>query len=125
MTRALALILTAATACTPATMRRGLHYAAGATEVLAQGSLACDAGSTRWAVEGPGAGKFMETNAIMGDHPTGRNVATYFAASIVVTAGANRVLPDILRIAGNLVLIGVEYDAVSSNTSVGVPLCGL
>lgn len=116
------LLLVAATAaCSPATVRSALHYGAITTEVMAQGSLVCDAGSTHSAINRG----YMESNPVMGSHPDGQVVAAYFTGTAAGVAIYNRALPDILRIAANLIVVGVEYDAVSYNTSVGVPLCGI
>lgn len=108
--------------CSPASMRNGLHYAAAVTEWTAQGSMACDAGSTHNAM---GNSKYFETNPVMGDHPSNTTQAAYWGSWSVGIAAYNRVLPDILRIAANTVLIAVEVDAVASNTSLGVPTCGI
>lgn len=110
-------------ACSPAAMQRGLRITAVATEVLAQGSLACDAGSTRSAVQLGG----QEQNLVMGTHPDGSVITAYFVGSGVGVAAYNRVLPDILRVAINVLVIGGELAAASGNSSANprVGMCGL
>ena len=110
------LLCLASLGCSPASLRTGLHYVAGGTEVAAQSSLACDWGSTNRSLQ---SGVYPETNPIMGTHPDHTVTRAYF---IGVGAGVviyNRVLPDILRIAANLAVVAVEIDAVTSNHDVG------
>lgn len=111
------------TACSPATVRRGLRYTANVTEWSAQASLACDAGSTRAAVRGGD----MEQNPIMGTHPDGSVIGAYFVGSAVGVAAYNRVLPDILRVSINLIVIGGEFAAAAGNSQADprVGMCGL
>jgi hypothetical protein len=120
VTRAI-LVAAALSACTPATMKRGLHYVATATEIGAQGSLACDAGSTHSAI----AHGNTETNVIMGEHPSDGTLGVYFATSAALVAGYNRVLPDILRIAANVTIAGAEFAAVANNVQWQGGACGL
>ena len=118
-----ALASLASLGCSPAGLKRDLHYVAGATEVAAQGSLLCDWSSTNRSV---GNG-FAETNPVMGTHPNGSVTQAYFVGVGTGVAVYNRLLPDVLRIVANSVLIGIEIDAVSWNHSVGADPrgCGL
>jgi len=109
--------------CSPATVRSGLHRAAQVTEWAAQGSVLCDAGSTHEALLH--SDRYYETNYVMGSHPDGSVQAAYWTGIVGGIAIYNRVLPDILRVAANTIVIGIEYDAVSSNTSLGVKTCGI
>lgn len=120
MKRALALALLVA-ACTPATMKRGLHYVAIGTEISAQGSLVCDAGSTHSAI----AHGNTEQNLIMGEHPGDGTIGMYFIGSAALVAGYNRVLPDILRIVTNVTVTGAEIAAVAGNVQWSGGACGL
>lgn len=117
----LLLILTAA--CTPATLKSGLHYAATVTEWSAQASLACDAGSTRVAIQTGGE----EQNPIMGSHPDGSVIGAYFIGAGVGVAAYNRVLPDTLRVITNTIIIGAEFAAAAGNSQANpaVGPCGL
>lgn len=124
MMKKLAITLALAAGCSPTTVRRGLHYTAIATEIGAQGSLACDAGSTRVAIHDYHA---PEQNPIMGDHPGGDVIGAYFVGSSVGVAAYNRVLPDILRVAANVIVIGAEFSAAVGNSQ-AIPtmgMCGL
>ena len=115
MTKLLILLAIVASACTPASLRTGLHYTAGVTEVAAQGSLACDWGSTNASI---GHG-YYETNPVMGTHPDHSVTEAYFVGIGTGVAIYNRVLPDILRIAVNLAVVTTEVGAVRSNHDVG------
>jgi hypothetical protein len=123
MLKILAVLAVLASACSPATMRRGLHYVALGTEVAAQGSLACDAGSTHRAIETGGT----EQNPIMGTHPDGSVIGAYFVGVGAGVTAYNRVLPDILRIVGNTIIIGAEFAAAAGNSQANsaVGMCGL
>jgi hypothetical protein len=111
-----------ASACSPAVMRRDLHYVAMGTEVAAHGSLACDGFSTHAALATSGS---SEQNPIMGAHPSDATVAGYFAATSLAVFGTNRVLPDVFRIAVNISIVVVEADAVKHNSTAVSPACGL
>lgn len=119
MNKAILVALTLS-ACTPATMRRGLRYVAIATEVTAQGSLACDMGSTHSAM----AHGNSETNVILGEHPSDGTLGVYFAGTAAIVTGYNRVLPDILRIMANVAVTGAEIAAVSNNLAWQGGACG-
>ncbi|HEY1814911.1 MAG TPA: hypothetical protein VGG74_21335 [Kofleriaceae bacterium] len=118
-----------------ADMPRAVHYAAIATEVVAEGSLACDAASTHTAlVEGEMAHDptIHETNTALGAHPDVGAEVAYFGGIGVALAGVNetfefggehmrgaterhRVAADLWRIATNLVVTGIEIDAAAYN----------
>jgi hypothetical protein len=106
-----------------------LHVTANVTEGAAYASLTCDAGSTRWAIH---TGGYIEQNPVMGEAPSGVEIAGYFSAIGAGVFAINRayshgghVAGDVWRIATNLVAIGLEQDAIRGNHDVGVPLCGL
>ncbi len=107
----------------------GLHTVANVTEGAAYASLACDAGSTRWAMS---TGGYMEANPVMGAAPSSGTIAGYFtgvgagvfAMNRAFSHGQSRAAGDVWRIATNLVVIGMEQDAVRGNHDAGVPLCG-
>lgn len=125
MTRtALAALLL--TACSTTTV---LRRAADVTEVVALGSVACDAMSTRYAVR---SGRYFETNPMIGSFPADSQLAGYFGTIGGVVAVTNATtsaasggrVASLLRIAVNLAVVAVEVDSVGHNGVVGVPLCG-
>jgi membrane protein required for beta-lactamase induction len=108
-----------------------LRHAATVTEVLAQGSLACDGLSTHTGLR-MGA---EEQNPVLGPHPDDRRLGSYFA---LVGGGAyalNRwiasadarhpVLAPLARIVINSAILEAEVRAVQFNTDGGIPLCGI
>lgn len=101
--------------------------ASNVTEGAAYASLACDAGSTRWAIR---TGGYVEQNPVMGEAPSGGEIAGYFAGIGGITYAMNRAYGhgsdgDVWRIVTNLVVIAMEQDAIRGNHDAGVPLCGL
>lgn len=118
----LTLMLVATAACTPMQMKTSLRWTANATEAMTYGSLACDAGSTHVAM---GDAKYFETNPVMGSHPSNEVQAVYWTGIASGVAIYNRLLPDALRIVANSLVLAVEYDAISNNTSLGVKPCGI
>lgn len=120
-----------------ADMPRAVHYAAIATEVVAEGSLACDAMSTHTALQ-TDIGSH-EDNPLMGLHPdTGMEVG-YFGGIGAGVAGANaafaiggehatakhQLAGDVWRIVLNVIVTGVEVDASMNNVTRGAGFCGL
>ena len=118
------VFLTMTMGCAPA-----LHAVAAVSEGAAYASLACDAGSTHWAIH---AGGYMEANPVMGESPSGGTVAAYFtgvsagvfAMNRAFSHGKSRVAGDVWRIALNTVVVVLEQRAVASNGDAGVPTCG-
>lgn len=116
---------------------RALHYAAIATEVAAEGSLACDAVSTHELLRNP---NLMETNAVMGTRPSIGGEAIYFGSIGAGVAGLNeafaygaelgrpstkrRVVADIWRVVANVTMFAIEVDAIQNNRGFG-PTCGI
>ena len=108
----------------------GMRITAVATESVALASLTCDAGSTHAGMESP---RYVETNPVMGDHPGTTTQVAYFGAVGAALVGVNEafqhaeggVAGDVLRTIVNVAVVGVEIFAVSGNTSIGVPLCGI
>ena len=105
-----------------------LHTVANVSEVVAYGSLACDAGSTRWAMH---AGGYAEVNPVMGAEPSSGMIAGYFTGISSAVFGMNRAFSvhheaagDVWRVATNLVVLAMEQDAIRGNHDAGVPLCG-
>jgi hypothetical protein len=107
-------------ACAPA-----LRYTATTTEVLAEGSLVCDGFSTSYAMREPK--HYGETNPMLGQFPSDARLTAYFGTIGATTFAANRALGrwPVARILLNVVVLGIEQDAVRSNMDVGVPLCGM
>lgn len=102
----------------------GLHAAAGATEAVAVGTLACDLGETADALSLPG----YESNPILGPHPAVASVSWYFASVIAAVVLVNAALPhslDGVRVGGNSLLIVAEAVTLAHNHGTNVPLCGV
>ena len=107
-----------------------LHAVAAVSEGAAYASLACDAGSTHWAIHS-GEG-YMEVNPVMGASPSGNEVAGYFAAvgtgvfamNRAFSHGQSQVAGDVWRIVTNATVVVLEQSAIRGNHDAGVPLCG-
>lgn len=116
MKTTLLLTLIVATGCAGA-----LHRTAQVSEVLALGSLACDAGSTDTAVRGG----YTEQNPIMGPSPGTGEVVGYFTTVGAGVVALNAALPDWARVAGNVVLTALEVRAERGNYAQGDSTCGI
>lgn len=129
--RAFVPALAALAACAPA-----LHIAATVTEVAAEASLACDAVTTDEIIGSKWHGLTVyetEGGGVLGEFPSTARIAEYFGgigmalagfnATFVVRYGqhteAQRIVADAWRIAANLVIVGVEVDAIRNNAEYG------
>jgi len=123
----LLVVLALSTGCSAA-----LHRSAQATEVLAQGSLACDGLSTHVAVR---SGNYYETNPMIAGQPSDGVLAGYFGFVGGSVFMANRMTgsllekhsdaASLLRIGMNLAALAVEVDSIQYNQGHRVPVCGL
>lgn len=87
--------------------------------------LACDWGQTRGAARAGWPGGTYESNVILGEHPTARQVDAYFAAAIAIDWLLFYLTPPRWRALGQAGIIGVEAWAVSSNWRIdGMGRCG-
>ena len=113
-----------------------LRIAAAATELLAEGSLACDATSTRAAMKAPSrftGGVKFEENQLLGPDPSIDDEVAYFGAigaglaglNYVFTLGVNHAAGDVWRIIANVAILAIEADAIANNDTVGAHGCGL
>jgi hypothetical protein len=112
-----ALVLVALMGCASA-----MHRVAQVTEVTAYGAMACDYGSTSAALSNP---KYYETNMVLGDHPDGATLTSYYALIESDIWFANRVLPDWARVAINATVTAIGFRSDLRNAGLGVTHCGL
>lgn len=117
MTNALRSLLVCLAACAPT-----WHRAARVTEALAVGSLACDGGSTRQYLA---ESQWVETNPILGEHPSSAALWLYLGAIAGGVIGLNRLVPDKLALALNVAMIGIEVQSIAINAGVGASMCGV
>lgn len=113
-------IALACAACTPAQQR----YASYATEATALGALACDGGSTHeFLTESP----YIETNPILGKHPSSADVWLYLGTigALVVLSTHAIPLPAWARIGVNSTVTAIEVSSNIHNIGYGTSACGL
>jgi len=117
MRRVLAIV-TLLAACSPTALR----YVNRAGLAVAESSIACDWGDTRWSAS-RGWATQHERNMIMGSTPSVATVDMYMAGSAAAVAAAWAALPERWRfIAWGSALI-VQADAIAHNART-TPICG-
>jgi hypothetical protein len=115
---ALALVIALATGCSSYALHHGNRIGIAAATL----TLACDAGQTLYAAR---SGGYTETNPMLGKSPSETTIGIYFATTAVVTGVAWWALPEKWRPVLWGTVTAVELDAIRSNLSQDVPLCGL
>jgi len=98
------------------------RQAARMSEAAAVTSLACDGGSTEQYLADS---QWIETNPVLGEHPSHMLLWSYLAAVGAAVVGANRIVPDKAALAINLVVLAFEVKSIAVNTSVGASPCGI
>lgn len=105
-------------ACSPAEW----PVAARATEIGAIGSLACDGGTTQQFMSDS---SYIETNPVLGQHPSNGAVWAYLGAIGAIAVVANRFLPAKAATVLNVAIIGIETKSVIHNIGYGSSVCGI
>lgn len=95
------------------------------TAGAAFGTLACDGGESSQFLAHANQTGLIETNPILGDHPSDAAVWGYLGAIAVGVAAANKWLPRKWALAVNLAVIGIETHATVNNMSYGTAPCGI
>lgn len=104
--------------CAPTTWT----YAARASEGLAVSSLACDGGQTHQFLA---ESDWIETNPVLGKHPSDAALFLYLGSIAAGVIGLNRIIPPKVALALNLAVFAVEAQSVYVNSSVGASMCGV
>lgn len=81
--------------------------------------LVVDTGQAALATRNPAG--FVETNPLLGPHPTASNVISYMAAMAVVHAAVAAALPPSWRDRWHFVWMAVEWKTVIHNFGEGLP----
>lgn len=115
--RSLAVVVAACISCTPT-----WRHAARVTEAAAVVSVACDGGSTQQYLA---ESTWIETNPILGQHPSSAYLWTYLAVASAVIVTGNRLVSDRMAVLINGAVVLLEVDNVLFNMSFGSSACGL
>lgn len=121
--KAVAVLLVAVTACSPAT-RHHVNRAALGVAVL---STVCDWGQTRAAAssmwDSPNK-YYFETNPFLGRHPSVRTVDLYMAGSLIAMVAFGQLLPDRLKPLFYGLSILSEGQVIVQNYQASLPRAG-
>lgn len=93
-----------------------------ATEISSVSLLACDGGTTDQFLR---KSTWIESNPVLGEHPSDVRLWGYLGAIAAAVIVANRKLPPKWALALNLFVTAAEVRAVAINMHVGASACGV
>jgi hypothetical protein len=96
--------------------------AARVTQAVAIAGLACDGLETR---EVLADSKWVETNPVLGQHPSPAALWTYLAAVGVAMLGVDKLAGHKVGVVAAVAVAGIEIWSMQVNASVGSSVCGL
>jgi hypothetical protein len=117
-------LVTCSTGCAWSPTAKQERYAAYATEATALGALACDAGSTQQFLADS---TYVETNPLLGKHPSAGTVWLYLGAIGAVVVAANHAIPmpAWARIGIGSIVSVAEISSSVHNVGYGTSPCGI